>query len=86
MLSDDEKRKIVEALSKKIPQLKCPMCNHNKFSLAEGYFNNFIQDLKNISIGGPSIPTAAIICENCGFVSQHALGALQLLSKEENKS
>lgn len=85
MLSEDEKRKIVEALGQKVPQLKCPMCTHNKFSLAEGYFNNFIQDLKNISLGGPSIPTAAIICENCGFVSQHALGALKLLPKEETK-
>lgn len=85
MLSEDEKRRIAEALGKKVPHLKCPMCNHNKFSLAEGYFNNFIQDLKNISLGGPSIPTAVIICENCGFVSQHALGALQLLPKEETK-
>lgn len=85
MLSEEEKKKIVEALSQKVPQLKCPMCNHQKFSLAEGYFNNFIQDLKSVSLGGPSIPTTAIICENCGFVSQHALGALKLLPKDEKK-
>ena len=85
MLSEEEKKKIVEALSQKVPQLKCPMCSHQKFSLAEGYFNNFLQDLKSVSLGGPSIPTTAIVCENCGFVSQHALGALKLLPKDEKK-
>ena len=82
MLSEEEKRKIITALNQKIPNLKCPMCNHNKFSLAEGYFSNFIQNLKNISLGGANIPTTAIICENCGFVSQHALGALKLLPQK----
>lgn len=86
MLSEEEKKKIASALSAKIPHLKCPMCNHNKFSLTEGYFNNFMQDLKSVSIGGPSIPTAVIICENCGFLSQHALGALKLLPQQEIKT
>lgn len=82
MISEEEKKRIAEALGRKVPHLKCPMCSHQRFSLAEGYFNNFIQDLKNISLGGPGIPTAVIICENCGFVSQHALGVLKLLTKE----
>ena len=84
MLNNEEKLKIVDVLNKRIPDMTCPMCKHKKFVLADGYFNNGIQtDFNSISIGGPSIPTIPIICENCGFVSQHALGLLGLLPKNE---
>ncbi|MFN5693657.1 MAG: hypothetical protein ACK464_02255, partial [Bacteroidota bacterium] len=54
--------------------------------MADGYFNNNMQtDFGSISIGGPAIPTIGIICDNCGFVSQHAIGVLGLLPKENSK-
>ena len=53
--------------------------------MADGYFNNNMQtDFGSISIGGPAIPTIGIICDNCGFVSQHAIGVLGLLPKENS--
>jgi hypothetical protein len=85
MLTQEQKQAIVTELGKKVPTLSCPMCKTNKFVLAEGYFNNTMQaNFASVALGGPSIPTAAIICENCGFVSQHALGVLGLIPKEEN--
>lgn len=59
------------------------MCSNQGFSLAEGYFNNILNfDLKGgMVLGGPTIPTIALICNNCGFTSQHALGVLGLLNQ-----
>lgn len=80
MLNQEEKQKIIQILSEKINTLKCPMCDNKNFSIADGYFFNLIQDnLESIKLGGVSIPTIAIICKKCGFVSQHALGTLGLL-------
>ena len=85
MLNNEQKKKIAEALEKKKNGLSCPMCQNKNFIMADGYFNNNMQtDFGSFSIGGPAIPTIAIICSNCGFVSQHALGVLGLLPKEEN--
>lgn len=60
--------------------MRCPMCTHETFSLVGGYLGNPLQpQLGGLTLGGPLIPTAAIVCENCGFLSQHALGSLGLL-------
>ena len=80
MLSQEEKLKAINKLNEIIPKMSCPMCRTPNFVLADGYFNNTLQSQFNgLAIGGTSIPTVAIICENCGFVSQHALGAIGLL-------
>ncbi|TNE34369.1 hypothetical protein EP342_02920 [bacterium] len=85
MLNNEQKKKIAEELDKRIKGLTCPMCHNKHFIIADGYFNNNMQDdFKNINLGGPSIPTISIICSNCGFVSQHALGVLNLLPINEN--
>ena len=85
MLSNEQKKKITDELSSRIKQLACPMCHNLSFILADAYFNNSMQsNFKGIEIGGPSIPTIGIICSHCGFVSQHALGILGLLPKQEN--
>lgn len=85
MLNNDQKKIIAEALTKRKLGMICPMCQNKSFIMADGYFNNNMQtDFSSFSIGGPAIPTIAIICSNCGFVSQHALGVLNLLPKEEN--
>ena len=87
MLSNDQKKKISEELTKRKHSLTCPMCQNRNFIMADGYFSNIMQpDFGSISIGGPGIPTIAIVCNNCGFVSQHALGVLELLPKDKNIS
>ena len=84
MLDSEQKKNIADSLEQKIDGLTCPMCQSKNFIMADGYFNNNMQtDFSSISFGGPSIPTIAIICTNCGFISQHALGVLGLLPKEE---
>ncbi len=85
-LSQEERDKIVEALNKKHATKPCPRCGNNSFSLVGGYFNHFIQlNLSGVSIGGPSVPTVVAVCTNCGWISEHALGALGLLTNPESK-
>ena len=87
LIPENEKQKIAQLLNEKGVKTTCPMCGRDKFILADGYFNNHIQSgFKNgLELGGPSIPTVAIVCTNCGFTSQHALGVLGLLNNSEKK-
>ena len=83
MIGQKEKEKILEKLDSKKIKAKCPMCGKRHFAMADSYIRNDLQDnLKSVNIGGPSIPSVVIICTNCGFLSQHALGMLGLLSEE----
>jgi hypothetical protein len=41
--------------------------------------------LEGLVLGGPSVPTAVLACNRCGWVAQHALGVLGLLPKKEEK-
>lgn len=85
-LNKKQKEQIIEALRNKGVKGICPMCGNKHFVLADGYFNNTLQaDIVKLSLGGSGIPTAPIICSNCGFVSEHALGVLGLLPKDEKK-
>lgn len=87
MLSQEEKQEIANRLNDRIHGLTCPMCHQvGGFIIADGYINNTMQDeIKKIHLGGTSIPTIALICSNCGFISQHALGVLGLLPNNVNK-
>ena len=89
MLSDDQKNEIIAQLDVSFHKFNkaghCPMCGHNKFTIADGYFTPILQkDLTSYKLGGASIPSIIIICTNCGFMSQHALGVLGLLPKKED--
>ena len=89
MISNEEKQKIISELSKRINSgdIKCPMCGNKHFIIADGYFNTTMQDkLDDYVIGGPSIPSIAIVCNNCGFISSHALGILGMLPKPKKES
>jgi len=87
MLSQEKKNNIVSVLNSKIKILECPMCHSRRFTLVDGYFTERIQDdYRSIIIGnGEQIPSVAIVCNNCGFISQHALGVLDLLVHESGK-
>lgn len=86
-MTADQKSNIVKILSERGANRPCPRCNNNNFTLLEGYFNQSIQPTINagIMLGGPSIPSIVVICNNCGYISQHALGILGLLPKEDTK-
>ena len=78
----EREKEILEVMEKSGVLNLCPICRNNKFQLQPGYFINVVQEnIEKIELGGESIPTVILICHNCGFVSQHSLGVLGLLSK-----
>ncbi len=88
MISSEEKDRIARKLNQKFngTGVKCPMCGNKHFIIADGYFNTTMQnDLKSITMGGPSIPSIPIICSQCGFISLHALGIIGLLPSEDKE-
>ena len=83
-LSEEEKKKIVQELEKRGATLPCPRCGKKNFSLLDGYFVQPIStEIGTVTLGGPTLPSIAIVCTNCGYLSQHALGALELLPSEK---
>ena len=83
---DDNKNKIIEELKKRISNFECPICKHKEFVLGGGYFaHDLQQDLKSRQMGGVNIPTVPLICKNCGYIAEFAVGTLGLLPKEEDK-
>lgn len=86
-LSKEDKEKIIRVLNKRGAKLPCPRCRNDNFTLLDGYFNQTLQtEIKGMVIGGPSIPSVVVACNQCGYLSQHALGTLGLLPKEEDKN
>lgn len=86
-LSDADKQRIIEALDKRGANRPCPRCGNAEFLLVGGYFNPIVQtELAGLILGGPSVPTAAVICAKCGWLAQHALGLLGLLPSREGDS
>lgn len=85
--SQEERDRIIKALEAKGATQPCPRCGRNSFSIVGGYFNHFIQaNLGGVNIGGPSIPTAVVVCNNCGWLSEHALGVLDLLPEQPDSA
>lgn len=55
----------------------CPMCRQGGWQVGDELVHAPTTSLGGgMSLGGPHIPMAQIICTNCGFVSHHAVGAL----------
>ena len=85
MLNDNQKKEIIQALNSKIGrQIECPICHNHTFIFVDGYLvQNLQDDMTNIVIGsGSRLPSVAMVCNKCGFMSQHNLGILDLIKKE----
>lgn len=80
-MNEDQKNIIKQKLLERAPVIECPICHHRKFVLLDGYLTENLQDdYHSVVVGGENIvPTIAIACKHCGYVSQFALGALGLL-------
>lgn len=85
-ISNEKKQEIIKALEERGVKLPCPRCGNEDFTLFDGYFNQPLQaHFKGMALGGLSVPSVVVACTRCGYLSQHALGALGLLHREEAK-
>ncbi|MFA5453002.1 MAG: hypothetical protein WC248_05475 [Candidatus Methanomethylophilaceae archaeon] len=63
----------------------CPRCGKRRFSLGFGFSRSTL----DISIEGKvlskvEIPTVILVCDNCGFISEHSMERLGLLEEENS--
>lgn len=87
MLKEDEKNQIAKILSERVGNFVCPICGKGHFSLVDGYSSQGLnEDYRKTILSTKVIPFVMLVCDNCGFISQHALGTLGLLNKDDNKS
>jgi transcription elongation factor Elf1 len=71
--------RIIAALNKKGATKPCPRCGHLHFSVVAETAIPIGDDPTNrLLLTEPVVPIVIIACGNCGFVTQHALGALEL--------
>jgi len=83
-LSQQERDRIGARLLEHGARLPCPRCGGTHFVIAEGYFSHPLQfKVGQLVLGGQTIPCAIVVCTKCGFISQHALGILDLMPGEE---
>ena len=80
-LSDEQKNRIIGELQKRGVIAPCSRCGQNNFGLADGLFTNLLGDGRTINLGGPALPTAVVVCTNCGAVYQHSVGVLGLFGE-----
>ncbi len=73
ILGQQQKNEIIKALEKAKATQPCPRCGNKKFAIVDGYFTQMIQTKLGILVfGGPSIPCIIAVCDQCGFMAQHA--------------
>ena len=86
-MDQDKKNKIITLLKERGVSLPCPRCGNTKFGLIDGYINPSLgkEITAGLIIGGATLPSVATVCEKCGFVSHHALGALGLLPSKRKE-
>lgn len=70
---------IVRALTEKGVNRPCPRCGQAKFSVVGETLIPIQEDPSVFSIGGPSVPTVIVACDNCGYITQHAAAPLGLM-------
>lgn len=85
MLKDEERNKIAKILSERIGNFTCPICKRGHFSLIDGYSSYALTDnYRKINIDGKIIPFTMLVCDNCGFITQHALGTIGLIDRTDS--
>jgi ribosomal protein S27AE len=83
-MDQNAKQQIIAELEKRGATAPCPRCGNSNFILMDGFLNNPLQTelTGSLILGGPTVPSIVTVCSKCGFMSQHALGALQLLQSD----
>jgi len=83
-MSPEQRNELIDALIERIPDISCPICHGKSFTIADGFALNPLQEgFQSFTMTGEKmIPSIYMICNNCGFMSQHALGLLKLIKLE----
>ncbi len=69
---------IIKILKDKKATLPCPACGQDAFTLVDG---DFTQTSTGIGPGHRSLSYIVLVCDNCGFLRQHAMKPLGITPK-----
>ena len=79
-----DRQKYLKALELKGALKPCHRCESNSFSLLNGYSYYPIQDSWHGTIVSSSkIPAFLVVCNNCGAITPHALGAFEKIKDDQ---
>jgi hypothetical protein len=83
-MTQQERENIIHALEEKGVDAPCQRCNNLQFELLGIGYVPLNVDPYIVAVGA-KIPVAILACSSCGYILQHALGALlaPVKSKEE---
>jgi hypothetical protein len=78
--SEEMKHRVASALATKGVRMPCPRCGTNAWTLVDGFLvHPLTDDVNQIIIGGRSLPTVALVCNHCGYVTEYAAVLLGVL-------
>lgn len=79
-LPSDYRNKLLAALQERGVEGKCGLCGHNDWAVIDQAVSVQITDLSgSFQIPPPQIPSAGLICNNCGNIRLFSLAVLRLL-------
>ncbi|WP_370560526.1 hypothetical protein [Edwardsiella tarda] len=82
-----DKQQAIKKLTEKNALLPCHRCGSKSFGIVDGVTSySLVNDpnmIGSVMVGGPSLPVLHVFCENCGALTSHSLGILELLPKED---
>jgi hypothetical protein len=74
-ISADDKHRIIAALKARGAG-SCPRCRDSQWTVSEYSRIEVQATMDRNTAEGTTIPAIMIVCENCGFIAQHALQPL----------
>ena len=84
-----DQKLLLQRLKERGATQPCHRCGGKELSVVNKYSQLSVRDEyspSSLFIGGPSIPVVLVACAKCGAITAHALGALDMLPKQEEKS
>jgi hypothetical protein len=81
-------KRIIERLNERGVGRQCPMCKAQRFKIIPSFFAPFLSDDADEAFDFERekrlYPCIGLVCENCGFTTQHSLEPLGLKNLFDN--
>lgn len=84
-LTKQDQDKVGAWLNEKGSHHACPVCQTNDWIVGEHLINNMAFSGGNLVVGGPTYPTAFVVCTNCAYVRQFMAVPLGITAQEPQK-
>ena len=87
-LTQADKQKAINWFNTKTKNHNCPSCGENSWTVGDDLLNLMPYTGGNMIIGGPSYPTAFLVCNSCAYIRQYMaipMGILNQVTEEVAK-